>query len=102
MEEEAQILSDAHDLTTGATDDPQKVGRVLEWMAKRLIEMESLLRASIEHTSRCQLVENCLATHAQKKWIVRLFGYSYSLPATVAVVVVGVLIWLGCRKHGIM
>jgi hypothetical protein len=102
LRKEERILADAHALTNGQSDDAEKTGRVLEWVVERMIEMETLLRASIEHSSRCQLIENCLATHAQKRWVVRVFGMTYALPVTVAILVLGILAGLALKKAGIV
>jgi len=100
IKREESVLADAQRLTNGEAADPQTNGRVLQWVVERLIEMETLLRASIEHTSKCQLIENCIATHAQKKWVVRVFGMAYAMPVTVAIIIIGVLTYLAMLKQG--
>lgn len=102
LKAEEDILAKAQALTNGSRGDAQLTGEVLAWVVQELIEFGVLLRVAATQITLCQLKEDCVFHHQNKKWVVRLFGATYSLPASVAIVVIGGLAFMACRKQGWM
>ena len=99
---EADILQKAHLLTNGGAGNEKLLGEVMEWVVKELIELGLLVRVSVKQQDLMQLKTECVMNHRQKNWVVKAFGVSYALPASVAVVVIAALIYLACHAQGLM
>ena len=102
LKSEADILQKARRLINGDAGDAALTGEVLEWMAKELIELGALVRSSVAQINLCQLRADCLMNHRQKSWVVKAFGVSYALPASVAILVIAALVYLACHAQGLM
>ena len=102
LKAEEEIKSKAHALTNGDAGNPKLTGEVLEWVVTEMIELGVLIRVSVGQIALCQLKEDCVVAHKQKKWAVKVFGVSYALPVSTAIVVIGVLTYMAFHKQGLM
>lgn len=100
IQAEADILGVAHALTNGSAGNPKLQGQVLEWVVKETIDNGALLRTIADELPELQRKSECALDHENKKWHVKIFGNNFAMPTTVAVLVMGWLIFLFLRKQG--
>ena len=106
IEEEEEILTDAESLTNGHAGDPQITGKVLHWQVKETVTQGVLLRTLVDTLADFEQIyqrkTQCILAHQPKRWQVKLFGVSFSVPMSVMIATCGWLFFMACRKQGWM
>ena len=100
IEDETIILAKVGSLTNGNAGDATITGEVLQWQVKETIAQGVLLRSLVSAIGTFQLKSACVLAHKPKNWAVRIFGFSFAAPITLAVGILGFLVFSVCRKNG--
>ena len=102
IEEMNHILDMAGQMTNGSADDAKMRGTVQLWQVKMAIRQDTILRMLVEKMSLVQYKTDCEMNRQKKTWVVRLFGVTYAVPVSVAILVLGFLMFLAGKKQGWM
>lgn len=95
LEEEDAVLLKAKSLTNGNQGCAKTMGDVIYWQTKEIIAQGKLLRQIALEFPRLQRKDDCALLHGHKVLTpITLFGVTYKVPLTVAIVVTGILIYL--------
>jgi hypothetical protein len=83
---EKDILQTAKSLTNGHAGDPVLTGQVLLWLTGEMVEQGRLLRTVVSDFKSFRKHEDCVMAHAGKMGKVALFGQTYKMPMTAAII----------------
>lgn len=99
---EQDLLLDAKSLMNGNTGCPVTMGRVLNGLAELSVQTHEMSRNILAALPSLQKKEDCVLVHTGRFGKVTVFGQTYKVPLSVAILVTGVLIYLRCRESGLM
>jgi hypothetical protein len=97
--QEAQDLIDEHDervrkqaeedvikTAKSLAGDPAMTGEVLLWLTQEMVEQGRLLRVTVANLGGFKRSDECALLHAGKMGKVALFGQTYKMPMTAAII----------------
>ena len=106
IHDEKEILEISESLTNGHAGDAVLEGKVRQWQVKETIAQGVLLRSLVETLADFEKIyqrkTQCILAHQGKRWQVKVFGMTYAVPISTALIVLGGLTYLACRQQGWM
>ena len=83
---EEDIIKIAKSLTNGHAGDQKMTGEVLLWLTQEMVEQGRLLRVTVANLAGFKRAEECAMAHAGKAGKICLFGQTYKMPMTAAII----------------